>query len=68
MQGVAVKFLALFYCGYALSLMMLPLLETFFELLWLFFWMSLVSWNLCYFKADLIFGNSQKSFIDISGE
>jgi hypothetical protein len=53
---------------YALSLTMLPLLETSLELLlWNsfkcchFFWMSLISWNLHPFKADFVFGNSQKS-------
>jgi hypothetical protein len=43
-------------------------LETFLELLLLnsyqscfhIFQMSLVSWNLCPFKADFILGNSQK--------
>jgi len=46
--------------------MMLPLLQTFLELL---LWNSFqcrqdisVSWNLCLLKADFIFGNSQNSF------
>jgi hypothetical protein len=61
--------------SYALSPRILLLLETFLEfLLWNdfqcrrhIFWTSSVSWNLRPFKADFIFGNSQKSFGAKSG-
>jgi len=65
--------------NYALSPTMLPLLETFFEQLpvpsslfffffFVFFWMSSITRTLRPFKADLIFGNSHKSFGAKSGE
>jgi len=56
--------------SYVLSMMMLPLLEAFLELLlWKslqcchhIFWMSSLSWNIHPFKADFHFGNRQKLF------
>jgi len=75
-QGVTFEVLPL--SSYALSPTMLSLLETFLEfLLWNSFqychhilggggiW---ASWNICSFKAEFIFGNSQKSFRTKSGE
>jgi hypothetical protein len=56
---------------------MLPLLQTFVVLLLLndfqcrrktYFWMSSISGNFHLLKADLIFGNSLKSFEAKSGE
>jgi hypothetical protein len=74
LRGVTFEVLPL--SSYALSPTILPLLETFVELLlcncfqchYHFFWVSSVSWSLCPFKADFIFGNSQKSFKAKSGE
>jgi len=68
LRGVTFKILPL--SSYILSLMMLPLLETFLELL---LWnsyqcyyhiicMSSIPRNLRTFKADVTFGNSHKSF------
>jgi hypothetical protein len=69
LRGVTFKILPL--DSYTLSPTMLPLLETFLQLLlWnrfqcrrqIFSWMSSVSWNLRPFKVDFIFENSLKSF------
>jgi hypothetical protein len=65
-----VTFEVLPFSSYALSPRMLPLLETFLELLlWNsiqchhhIFCMSSVSWNFHLYMADFISGNSQKSF------
>jgi len=73
-KGVTFEVLPL--STYALSPMMLPLLETFLELfLWNsfqcrrhIFWMPSVFWNLRPFKANFILGNGLKSFGVKSGE
>jgi len=62
--------------SFVLSLLMLPLIETFLDLLmwnsfqWRrhIFWISSISWNIQPFKTAFIFGNSQKSFGAKSGE
>jgi hypothetical protein len=74
LRGVTFEVLPL--SSYALSPVMLSLLETFLELLlWNslryhchFYWMSSISRNLQSFKGGFISGNSQKSFTAKSGE